>query len=168
MLREPMHRISLRRLLAVLALSGSPSVAVATPRNVETASETASELDADIPIDHEHLDASDAAAMLGRQLAHTLGGQQPIAATHLASTWALSDDPLRRIAIAHALEWAFPLVGDDIVLDHLSRDADPEVRSAVARAAWVRRPTLGTDIVDRLSADPDPEVRAIARRPGRG
>jgi hypothetical protein len=163
-LREPMHRISLRRLLAVLALSGSPGVAVATPRNQESSSE----LDADIPIDREHLDASDAAAMLGRQLAHTLGNQQAIAATHLASTWALSDDVLRRIAIAHALEWAFPLVGDDIVLDHLSRDADPKVRSAVARAAWVRRPTLGTEIVDRLSADPDPEVRAIARRPGRG
>ena len=163
-LREPMHRISLRRLLAVLALSGSPGVAAATPHAVGTCSE----LDADIPIDREHLDPSDAAAMLGRQLAHTLGEQQPLAATHLASTWALSEDPLRRVAIAHALEWAFPLVGDDIVLDHLSRDADPKVRAAVARAAWVRRPTLGTSIVDRLSGDPDPDVRAIARRPGRG
>jgi len=161
-LREPMHRISLRRLLAVLALSGSPGVASATP------TVSASELDADIPIDREHLDPSDAAAMLGRQLAHTLGDQPRLAATHLASTWALSEDPLRRIAIAHALEWAFPLVGDDIILDHLSHDADPKVRSAVARASWVRRPHLGTDIVDRLSADPDLDVRAIARRPGRG
>jgi len=161
-LREPMHRISLRRLLAVLALSGSPAVAAATPPA------SSSELDADIPIDREHLDPSDAAAMLGRQLAHTLGDQSPLSAIHLASTWALSEDPLRRVAIAHALEWAFPLVGDDIVLDHLSHDADPKVRSAVARAAWVRRPHLGTDIVDRLSADADVDVRAIARRPDRG
>lgn len=163
-LREPMHRISLRRLLAVLALSGSPGLATATPRAVENQAE----LDADIPIDREHLDTTDAAAMLGRQLAHTLGDQPRLSATHLASTWALSEDPLRRIAIAHALEWAFSLVGDDIILDHLSHDADPKVRCAVARAAWVRRPTLGTEIVDRLSADHDPDVRAIARRPGRG
>lgn len=163
-LREPMHRISLRRLLALLALAGSPGVAVAAPRSAESCSE----LDADIPIDREHLDPNDAAAMLGRQLAHTLGDQPALSATHLASTWALSEDPLRRVAVAHALEWAFPLVGDDIVLDHLSHDADPKVRSAVARAAWVRRPHLGTDIVDRLSADPDTDVRAIARRPGRG
>jgi len=106
--------------------------------------------------------------MLGRQLAHTLGDAKPLVATHLASTWALSEDPLRRMAIAHALEWAFPLVGDDIILEHLAHDSDPKVRAAVVRAAWVRRPTLGTDIVDRLSSDPDAEVRAIARRPARG
>lgn len=163
-LREPMHRISLRRLLAVLALSGSPGAAVAAPDTIERCAE----LDANIPIDREHLDASDAAALLGRQLARTLGEGKPLVATHLASTWALSEDPLRRIAIAHALEWAFPLVGDDVVLDHLASDSDPKVRAAVARAAWVRTPTLGTDIVDRLSCDPDPDVRAIARRPARG
>ncbi|HSN27240.1 MAG TPA: hypothetical protein VLT45_13180, partial [Kofleriaceae bacterium] len=87
--------------------------------------------------------------------------------THLATTWALSEDPLRRIAIAHALEFPFRLVGDDVVLDHLARDPDAKIRAVVARAAWVRRPTLGTDIVDRLAADADPEVRANARRPGR-
>jgi hypothetical protein len=160
-LREPMHRISLRRLLAVLALSGSPGAANA-------ARPPSAELDADLPIDREHLDPCDASAVLGRQLAFTLAAQPPLEATHLASTWALSDDPIRRAAIAHALEWAFPLVGADIVLDHLARDRDALIRAAVARAAWVRRPTLGTDIVDRLALDADPDVRAIARRPGRG
>jgi hypothetical protein len=157
-LPQPMHRISLRRLLAVLALSGSPGAASA--RAAPTA-----ELDADIPIDREHLDKSDAAVMLGRELARTLENQSPIAATHLASTWALSEDPLRRLAIANALEWDFRLVGDDIVLDHLSRDADPAVRGAVARAAWMRR-ARGADvgILARLAADDDPDVRAIATR----
>jgi hypothetical protein len=155
-LPQPMHRISLRRLLAVLALSGSPTAAAAQ------AAPTA-ELDADIPIDREHVDTCDAAAMLGRQLAHTLETQAALEATHLASTWALSEDPLRRLAIAHALEWDFRLVGDDIVLDHLSRDRDPEIRRAVARAAWMRR-ARGADvgILERLARDPDPEVRAIA------
>jgi hypothetical protein len=157
-LPQPMHRISLRRLLAVLALSGSPAVAAAHQA-------PSAELDADIPIDREHLDACDAAVMLGRQLAYTLGNQPALEATHLASTWALSDDSLRRLAIAHALEWDFRLVGDDIVLDHLSRDRDPAIRCAVARAVWMRRPR-GADvgILGRLSGDEDPEVRAIAGR----
>jgi hypothetical protein len=162
-LPQPMHRISLRRLLAVLALTGSPGAAAAQPPP-----DTCAALDADIPIDHEHVDPRDAAAMLGRQLAHTLSEQSPLEATHLAATWALSDDPLRRGAIANALEWVYPLLGDDLVLDHLSRDADPAIRRAVARAAWARRPTVGTALVDRLAMDSDPEVRAIARRPGRG
>jgi len=157
-LPQPMHRISLRRLLAVLALSGSPAVAAAQQPRI-------AELDADIPIDREHLDACDAAVMLGRQLAYTLGNQPALVATHLASTWALSDDSLRRLSIAHALEWDFRLVGDDIVLDHLSRDGDPAIRCAVARAVWMRRPR-GADvgILGRLSSDEDPEVRAIAGR----
>jgi hypothetical protein len=159
-LPQPMHRISLRRLLAVLALSGSPGVAAAQPA-------PSAELDADIPIDREHLDACDAAVILGRQLARTLENQPALEATHLASTWALSDDTLRRLAIASALEWNFRLVGDDVVLDHLSRDRDPSVRGAVARAAWIRR-TRGADvgILARLADDPDPDVRAIATRAG--
>jgi PIN domain nuclease of toxin-antitoxin system len=156
-----MHRISLRRLLAVLALSGSPAAASA-------AALPHTELDADVPIDRENLDPSDAASMLGRQLAHALCGHSPLEATHIATTWALSEDPLRRLAIAHALEFPFRLVGADVVLDHLAHDPDAKVRAAVARAAWIRRPSLGTEIVDRLSADPDPEVRSIARHPGRG
>ena len=155
-----MTRISLRRLLAVLALSGSPAAASA-------ATIPSAELDADVPIDRENLDPCDAASMLGRQLAFALCEQAPLEATHLATTWALSEDPLRRIAIAQALEFPFRLVGDDVILEHLARDPDAKIRGVVARAAWVRRPTLGTAIIDQLSADPDGEVRSIARRPGR-
>jgi hypothetical protein len=57
----------------------------------------------------------------------------------------------------------FPLVGDSIIIDHLSRDADPEIRAATARAAWIRRSTGGDPgVLERLTHDSDPEVRSIA------
>ncbi|HTR52222.1 MAG TPA: hypothetical protein VMJ10_16020 [Kofleriaceae bacterium] len=111
------------------------------------------------------LDVDIAASQLGRTVAITLGEMTPLAATHFATTWALSGEPLRRAAIAHSLEWAFPLFGDDAILDHLSRDVSPEVRAAVARAAWIRRrSSADLGVLERLADDPDPEVRAIATR----
>ena len=102
-------------------------------------------------------------SVVDERLALALGRLRPLEATHLASSWALADDPVRRSAVANALEWMFPLVGDDLVLDHLSRDRDPKIRFACARAAWVRRSTGGDHgVLDRLADDPDPEVRAIA------
>jgi len=128
----------------------------------ETASAAASDAAAD---ESAELDADTAASQLGRTVALTLGEMRPLSATHFATTWALSNEPLRRAAIAHSLEWAFPLFGDDAILDHLSRDRDPEIRAAVARAAWVRRrTTLDLGVLERLASDPDPEVRAIANR----
>jgi hypothetical protein len=151
-----MSKVTLRRLLsklAAIALSTSaapvgPAMAAADPpaEPGETAGrlgpdleDADGELDASLPIDREQLEAQDAAAALGRSLALALGELRPLTATHLAATWSLSDDPLRRLAVAHALEWTFPLVGDALVIDHLSRDADPQVRAASARAAWARR-----------------------------
>ncbi len=105
--------------------------------------------------------------MLGRSLANALGELKPLSATHLATCWALSDDPLRRAAVAHALEWAFPLFADAAILEHLSYDADPLIRAAVARGAWVRRRGAGDGgVLARLSHDPDPDVRSIATRAG--
>lgn len=99
-----------------------------------------------------------------RQLAVELSDMKPIAATHLATTLALSPDIARRTAIARALEWEFPLFGDDAILDHLSRDESPAIRAACARAAWIRRAT--GDVLARLAQDPDPDVRSIATRAG--
>jgi hypothetical protein len=137
------------------------------------------DFDASVPIDRGHLDVHDAAAVLGRKLALAMGpagltgaprgtgrappGLRPLSATHLAASWSLAADPLRRLAVAHALEWVFPLVGDALVIDHLSRDPDPAVRVAAARAAWARRHTGGDlGVLARLSHDPDPAVRAVA------
>jgi hypothetical protein len=158
-----MQKISLRRLLSkltVVALASSPAAnaAAIAADEVEDCSE-------DARIDRGQVDADAAAAMLGRCLAHALSELRPLAATHLATSWALAVDPLRRAAIAHALEWTFPLFGDGAIIEHLSYEPDPSVRAACARAAWVRRPAGGDlGVLDRLSRDPDPEVRAIAGR----
>jgi hypothetical protein len=170
-----MSKVSLRRLLsrlAALALSTSSATsfigpaAAAPPEAGDAADidvdEDDADLDASLPIDREQLEARDAAAALGRSLALALGELRPLTATHLAATWSLSSDPLRRLAVAHALEWTFPLVGDALVIDHLSRDADPQVRAASARAAWARRPGGDPGVLARLSLDPDPEVREVA------
>jgi len=167
-----MSKVSLRRLLSkltALALSTSavgPAAAEAVrdpAGSTEPTDSDDSELDASLPIDRGQVDHRDAAVALGRSLALALGELRPLSATHLAATWSLSDDPLRRLAVAHALEWTFPLVGDALVIDHLSRDGDPVIRAATARAAWVRRRTGGDPgVLARLSHDPDPQVRAIA------
>jgi hypothetical protein len=175
-----MSKVSLRRLLsrlAAIALSTSaPSASTAGAAAADPSREPPAradqiendledsdgELDASLPIDPEQLEARDAAAALGRSLALALGELRPLTATHLAATWSLSDDPLRRLAVAHALEWTFPLVGDALVIDHLSRDTDPQVRAASARAAWARRPGGDPGVLARLSLDPDPEVREVA------
>ncbi|MEJ7601786.1 MAG: hypothetical protein WKG01_28065 [Kofleriaceae bacterium] len=152
-----MSKVSLRRLLSrltALALAASPATAGATELRI------AEELAMEHEIDRELIDAEDAAAALGRGLALALTELRPIVGTHLAASWAISTDGLRRLAVANALEWSFPLVGDDVVIDHLSRDPDPAVRCAVARAAWIR----GADasVLSRLAADPDPQVRSVA------
>ena len=174
--RTSMSKVSLRRLLSkltVLALSTGAAIptaaaAVGAPETRETTREVVdddADLDATLPIDREHLDPDDAACALGRGLALALARMRPLSATHIAATWALSNDDVRRLALAHSLEWSFPLVGDGMVLDHLAGDREPAVRAAVARAAWVRRGSGGDlGVLDRLVGDPDPEVRAIAIR----
>lgn len=175
-----MSKVSLRRLLsrlAAVALSTSATSASAAgaaavdpgrepPARADRVGndleDSDGDLDASLSIDPGQLQARDAAAALGRSLALALGELRPLTATHLAATWSLSDDPLRRLAVAHALEWTFPLVGDALVIDHLSRDADPQVRAASARAAWARRPGGDPGVLARLSLDPDPEVREVA------
>lgn len=160
-----MRVISLRHLVArlvLLAVSASAVAAGASPSPAMQAAIDDDELDPDLAIDREQLDPRDAATLLGQSLARALAELEPLSATHLAATWALSGDPLRRIAIARALDGAFPLLGDDVVLDHLSRDPEPAIRGAAARAASVRRTASG--VLARLADDPDPDVRSIATR----
>jgi len=179
-----MSKVSLRRLLSkltALALSTSavgPAAAAAardcpgldfsagsagSSDPADAADGDDSDFDASLTIDREHLDPRDAACVLGRSLALALGEMRPLSATHLVATWSLSSDPVRRLAVAHALEWTFPLVGDAVAIDHLSNDADPAIRAAAARAAWSRRHTGGDlGVLARLASDADPTVRAVA------
>ena len=136
-----MREIPLRVLVAkliLLALSASAVTSGAEPSPAMRSAIDDVDLDASVAIDRERVDPRDAAALLGRGLAEALGELRPLAATHLATTWALADDPLRRLAIATALARTFPLVGDAAVIDHLARDPDPDVRAAATRAAAVR------------------------------
>jgi hypothetical protein len=162
-----MSKVSLRRLLSKLtaiALSTSsvgPAAAADPARDAVDVEDV--DLDADLAIDSGQLETRDAAATLGRSLALALGELRPLSATQLVANWSLSDDPLRRLAVAHALTWTFPLVGDALVIDHLSRDGEPAIRAASARAAWARRSTGGDlGVLARLSHDADPQVREVA------
>lgn len=134
--------------LAVLALSTAPAAAASAPQPI-----------GEVSIVHEST-----SSIMGRTLALTLSELPPLEASHMATGWALSPDRIRRAAVAEALEWAFPLVPDAVILEHLSRDPDPRIRAACVRAAWVRRMT---DVLVRFADDPDPEVRAIAARAAR-
>src|SRR5688500_15530850 len=112
-----MRKLPLRRLLsklAVIALATS-SPALASP-NDQVAPDP--ELVADGFIDPGNVDTRDAAALLGRGLAIALDRFEPLEATHVATSWAKSADPMRRIGIARALEWQFPLVGDGLIIEH--------------------------------------------------
>ncbi|HTL38456.1 MAG TPA: hypothetical protein VL326_35240 [Kofleriaceae bacterium] len=141
-----MGMISLRRLLSkltVLALSASPAAAAAADVDSSAPADTQCsecdvDLDEDIPIDREHIDPADAAVVLGRGLAQALSEMREIEAVQLSTTWALSQDPVRRAGIAHALEWPFRLMPDRLIIEHLSQDPDPLVQSACRRAAWIR------------------------------
>ena len=156
-----MSKISLRRLLSrltALALAAQPAAAGAI--GAREPARIADELAREDEIDRELIDDDDAAAALGRGLALALTELRPLVGTQLAASWATSADRLRRLAVANALEWAFPLVGDALVIDHLSRDSDPVIRLAIARAAWIRGIEPG--VLERLANDPEPDVRAVA------
>ena len=135
----PMSKVSLRRLLSKLTALALTTSAVAPAAAAEGAPPCAGstgtrcdglddDLADDAPIDREHIDEVDAGIALGRSLAVVLDDMRPLSATQIVSTWALSEDPVRRLAVAHALEWSFPLVGDSLAIDHLARDPDPEIR----------------------------------------
>jgi hypothetical protein len=117
--------ISLKRTLAklaVLALSASPAGA-------STSDSDDCELDASVPIDRGALASRQAASLLGTSLGDALAELPPLDATHLVTTWALSPDRLRRLALIDALARVQPL-GARTAIDHLARDPDPEVAAA--------------------------------------
>jgi hypothetical protein len=116
----------------------------------------------DLPSD-DRADGRVSPGARAHSLAIALAHLAPLEAVARASDWALADDPGRRLAVATALGWSFPLVGDDVIIDHLSRDGDTEIRAAAARAAWARRATGGdVGVLARLTADPAAEVREVA------
>lgn len=147
------------RLRAILS-----RVTVATVATTGTAA--AASPSAEPTLSAEPPDRSGSAAMqevVARELAARLAELPPLRAMGAAADLALSPERPERLAIAGALAWEFPLVGDRTVLDHLSRDPSSDVRAATARAAWMRRSSqLDTDVLRRLLGDDDPDVRNAA------
>ncbi len=112
----------------------------------------------------DHVDPERRAAAIAQALAIALAQATPLEATHAACAWALAPESEQRLAIAAAMAWVFPLVGDGLVLDHLARDPAPAIRAAAARAAWARRASGGDPgVLARLADDPDPAVAEVAR-----
>ena len=152
---HPKPRARLRALLgrltmAAASLSASPALARSSP--------PIPSLPSDDPGDDD-----DARAAHAHSVAISLTHMPPLDAVAAASEWALSPDPARRLAVALALTWSFPLVGDDVVIDHLSRDEHAPIRTAAARAAWARRAAGGDPgVLQRLSTDPSASVREVA------
>ena len=166
---------SSRRLLSKLGFATVSATAVVAPVNPMTgtrAAIVADDTDVDSDDDTNLPPTGQPAAQVdprydigspGRGLAFTLSRAPALVATELAARWAVSSDPARRLAIADALGWGFRLVGDDVMIDHLSRDPDPVIRRAAARAAWTRQATGGDDhVLERLADDPDLDIRCIA------
>lgn len=149
--RGALRRMFGKLVLTTLGISAAPVVAEATdPDEVEAALRVVSSDDPD-------------GAASGQALAQLLGRMHPLDATRTAATAAMSPRPELRVALGEALTWHFRLIGDSVVIDHLSQDREPGVRFAAARAAHARR-TSGGDagVLDRLSHDPDPGVREAA------
>jgi len=159
-------RGALRRLLGKLLFAGIGVAAVPA---------TADALDGDAEADTDDvvLDVVDAAIDFasdppdpvagGHALAVVLEHMHPLDRIRTAATAALSDRPEVRCALGESLTWIFPLVGDSVVIDHLSRDVEAGVRLAAARAALARRASGGDDgVLARLSHDPDPTVAEVA------
>lgn len=134
-LRSILSRLTAFAIYAGSAAPAAAATAAAAPADADCVE---CDLEDDTPIDRGGLDPDQAAEVIGRSLAMALKEARPLAATQVASTWATSADPLRRLAVAHALEWKFRLVGDDLILDHLAQDGEPTVKQAATRAAWAR------------------------------
>lgn len=86
--------------------------------------------------------------------------------TEIIATWSTSRTPAVRLAMARALRYAPPALGSHSAIEHLAGDPDPQVRVAIAEAAWLRRresPDRLIGVLAKLADDRDPMVREVAR-----
>lgn len=152
---------------AALGAAAAPTADAAVGADLMTRGPAAADVAPDEDPPGYVLDEGDPRLSTAAQwLAVSLERMEPLPATYTACTWALSPDPAQRATIAASLEWTFSLAGDDVIVDHLSRDPEPRVRAAIARAAWTRR--AADDVLTRLADDPSPEVREVAQLAMRG
>ena len=103
---------------------------------------------------------------VGRTIATALKEAGGITRTQAVTNWALSESPMRRIAIMNAVTKDFYCLGVDAAVSYLSEDPNPEVRIAAAQTAARRiseNPADYQGVLEKLSSDPDFNVRQAAR-----
>ncbi|HKY36539.1 MAG TPA: hypothetical protein VJN18_11405 [Polyangiaceae bacterium] len=84
----------------------------------------------------------------------------------LVCTWALSEDPDERLALARALTWSTPVFVADLVLEQLAQDPTPVVRAAALAAVakhFHENSATYARIVRQCTSDPDRNVQKLAR-----
>ncbi len=84
----------------------------------------------------------------------------------LVCTWALSEDPDERLALARALTWATPVFVADLVLEQLAQDQTVAVRAAALAAVakhFHENSAAYARIVTQCADDPDRNVQKLAR-----
>ena len=84
----------------------------------------------------------------------------------LVCTWALSEDPDERLALARALTWSTPVFVADLVLEQLAQDPTAVVRAAALAAVakhFHENSAAYARIVMQCTSDPDPNVQKLAR-----
>jgi CheY-like chemotaxis protein len=133
-MKSEIPRRRLRRLLANSLIAGAGIMAVPPDADANT-----DDLDATDSLLDDDPGASDEAPVdIAVDLGVELRRMDPFDATAFATTAALAPEVRIRHLLAAALVSPFALVGDDVVLDHLSLDPDPDVRATAHRAAIAR------------------------------
>lgn len=151
-LRAILSRVTVATLATTGAAAGSGADLAAPSRAID-----------DATIERDRATSPAMQEAIARELAARLARLPPIRAMGAAAELALSPEAPERLAIAGALAWEFPLVGDQTVIEHLSRDPAATIRAATARAAWIRNThQRDTEVLRRLLGDDDPEVRDAA------
>jgi CheY-like chemotaxis protein len=129
-MKSAIPRRRFRRLLANSLIAGAGIMAIPPDADANT-----DDLDATDSLLDDEPGISDDAPV---DLAVELERMDPFDATAFAATAALAPEVRVRHLLAEALASPFRLVGDDVVLDHLSVDPDPDVRATAHQAAIVR------------------------------
>jgi hypothetical protein len=116
---------------------------------------------ASLAADRDREVARTAAEALGELLA----GAPGLDAARIVAGWAADPRPAHRLAIARALKHGTDILGARTAIEALAADPEPEIRSAAAAAAWIRRGQARLHyigILERLRRDSDRAVRALA------
>lgn len=127
------------RLVSLLARDARPSLRVGVAEHL--ASHPAPVLDEDTEALLEWL-ACDPDPRVRRALATTMKGLVPhltgLERTSLVGRWATSARVEQRLIVAQVLQQRFPVLWEDAIVDHLTRDPSQEVRAAARGAAEAR------------------------------